>query len=122
MTHLVRVKLIRKALKHYTRDLPDEEKNTIKQCTDVVQFGMKSTLVQFRGKYYVYRKATREGGVADKYVVLATGTYKSAFLADIIASYVFKKREECFRVGRFRGIYCNNGLVTLTGTWVMKDI
>eukprot|EP00957_Ditylum_brightwellii_P109714 8368582-Ditylum_brightwellii.AAC.1 len=43
----VRFKLIWKALNHYVRDLPDEAKKTTKQCMDIVQFGMKNTLIQF---------------------------------------------------------------------------
>eukprot|EP00957_Ditylum_brightwellii_P156730 11929594-Ditylum_brightwellii.AAC.1 len=45
----VRVKLIWKALNHYARDLPATARETIDLCIDIVQFGMKSTLIQFRG-------------------------------------------------------------------------
>eukprot|EP00957_Ditylum_brightwellii_P125519 9567517-Ditylum_brightwellii.AAC.1 len=71
--------------------------NTISQCMDIVQFGMKSTLIQFRGKYYVYCRAASEE-VMDKDVVLAIGAYESAFFANIVASYVFEKTEECFEM------------------------
>eukprot|EP00957_Ditylum_brightwellii_P160178 12194433-Ditylum_brightwellii.AAC.1 len=106
----VRVKLIKKALNHYANNLPDEAKNTINQCMDIFQFGMKSTLIQFRGKYCVYHRAAKEGEVADEDVALKIGTYESAFLAYIVASYVFEQTKECFRVSKFRGMYCNGGL------------
>eukprot|EP00957_Ditylum_brightwellii_P148789 11327651-Ditylum_brightwellii.AAC.1 len=73
MYPLVRVKLIRKALNHYAKDFPEESTNTINQCMDIIQFGMKSTLIQFRGKYYVYHRAVKEEEVADKDIVLAIG-------------------------------------------------
>eukprot|EP00957_Ditylum_brightwellii_P059550 4521804-Ditylum_brightwellii.AAC.1 len=63
---------------------------------DIVQFGMKSTLVQFRGCYYVYQGAAKGKELSDKDIALAIGAYESAFLADIVASYIFKETEECF--------------------------
>eukprot|EP00957_Ditylum_brightwellii_P153047 11650071-Ditylum_brightwellii.AAC.1 len=62
----VRVKLIRKALQHYAGDLPEEAKETINMCMDIVQFGMKSTLIQFRGKYYVYKGAAKGKELSDE--------------------------------------------------------
>eukprot|EP00957_Ditylum_brightwellii_P191889 14607824-Ditylum_brightwellii.AAC.1 len=41
----IRVKLIRKALTHYAKDLPAEVRETIDLCMDIVQFGMNSTLI-----------------------------------------------------------------------------
>eukprot|EP00957_Ditylum_brightwellii_P179047 13638480-Ditylum_brightwellii.AAC.1 len=72
-----------KALSHYARNLPDAAKETINMCMDVVQFGMKSTLIQFKGKYYVYKGATKGKELSDKDVALAIGAYEAAFLADI---------------------------------------
>eukprot|EP00957_Ditylum_brightwellii_P116216 8864728-Ditylum_brightwellii.AAC.1 len=117
----VRVKLIQKALNHYARDLPDKAKKTIKQCMDIIHFGMKSTLIQFQGKYCVYRGEVKEGEEAEENVVLAIGAYESAFLTDIIDSFVFEKMSKCFKVSKFRGIYHNDGSVILTGKWVKKD-
>eukprot|EP00957_Ditylum_brightwellii_P129999 9914861-Ditylum_brightwellii.AAC.1 len=97
MYPLVRVKLIRKALNHYAKDLAGEAKNTINQCMDIAQFGMKITLIQFREKYFVYHRAAKEGELADKDVAPAIGANESAFLAYIVASYVFEQTEECFR-------------------------
>eukprot|EP00957_Ditylum_brightwellii_P181570 13830514-Ditylum_brightwellii.AAC.1 len=81
---------------------------------------MKSTLIQFKGKCYVYCRATNEEEVAVKDVALAIGAYELAFLAKIVASYVFEKTEGCFEMSKYRGIYHNNGLVILTGKWTKK--
>ena len=47
-------------------------------------FGMSSTLTSFDGKYYEYHGGERE------YQGLAISGYKSAFLADLVASYIFE--------------------------------
>eukprot|EP00957_Ditylum_brightwellii_P030119 2279535-Ditylum_brightwellii.AAC.1 len=41
----IRVKLIKKALRYYAKNLPAEARETINLCMDIVQFGMKSTLI-----------------------------------------------------------------------------
>eukprot|EP00957_Ditylum_brightwellii_P164101 12494864-Ditylum_brightwellii.AAC.1 len=107
----IRVKLIRKALNHYAKDLPAKARETISLCMDIVQFEMKSTLIQFKGCYFVFQGATKAKEISDEDIVLAIGAYESAFLADIVASYVFKETEECFVKCIFRGIYRDDGLV-----------
>eukprot|EP00957_Ditylum_brightwellii_P129621 9888012-Ditylum_brightwellii.AAC.1 len=82
---------------------------------DIVQFRMKSTLIQFRGRYYVYKEAAKGKELSDKDVALAIGAYESAFLANIVASYVFEETGECFTECVFRGIYQDNGLVVFIG-------
>eukprot|EP00957_Ditylum_brightwellii_P191655 14591428-Ditylum_brightwellii.AAC.1 len=77
---------------------------------DIVQFRMKSTLIQFRGQHYVYQGAAKGKELSDKDVALAIGAYELAFLADIVATYVFEEMEECFRQCIFRGIYRDDGL------------
>eukprot|EP00957_Ditylum_brightwellii_P129690 9893096-Ditylum_brightwellii.AAC.1 len=88
----IRVKLIRKALNHYAKNLPAEARETIDLCMDIVPFGMKSTLIQFKGHYFIYQGAAKGKEISDEDIMLAIGTYKSAFLADIVASYVFEEQ------------------------------
>eukprot|EP00957_Ditylum_brightwellii_P113860 8680652-Ditylum_brightwellii.AAC.1 len=57
---------------------------------------MKSTLIQFKGHYFIYQGAAKGKEISDEDIVLAIGAYKSAFLANIVASYVFEETEECF--------------------------
>eukprot|EP00957_Ditylum_brightwellii_P196308 14956275-Ditylum_brightwellii.AAC.1 len=61
---------------------------------DIVQFGMKSTLIQFKGCYFIYQGAAKGKEISNEDVALAIGAYESAFLADIVASYVFEETEE----------------------------
>eukprot|EP00957_Ditylum_brightwellii_P007099 538679-Ditylum_brightwellii.AAC.1 len=109
MYPLVWVKLICKALNHYAKNLPATTRETIDLCMGIVQFVMKSTLIQFRGQYYVYQGASKGNELSDKDVALAISAYESAFLANIMASYVFEETEECFEICVFRGIYRDNG-------------
>eukprot|EP00957_Ditylum_brightwellii_P144628 11017681-Ditylum_brightwellii.AAC.1 len=78
---------------------------------DIVQFRMKSTLIQFKGHYFVYQGAAKGKEISDEDIALAISANKSAFLADIMASYVFEETEECFEKCIFRGIYRDDGLV-----------
>eukprot|EP00957_Ditylum_brightwellii_P044136 3349128-Ditylum_brightwellii.AAC.1 len=78
-------------------------------CMDIVQFGMKSTLIQLRSKYFVYNGAAKDKNLSNEDVALAIRAYKSAFLANIVAPYVFEETEECFRECIFRGIYRDDG-------------
>eukprot|EP00957_Ditylum_brightwellii_P159044 12104804-Ditylum_brightwellii.AAC.1 len=97
MYPLAQVKLIQKALHHYVKDLPNEARERIDLCMGIVQFGMISTLIQFRGKHYVYKEALKDAELLDEDVALAIGAYESTFLANIVASYVFEEAEECFK-------------------------
>eukprot|EP00957_Ditylum_brightwellii_P072387 5501645-Ditylum_brightwellii.AAC.1 len=82
---------------------------------DIVQFGMKSTLIQFKGRYFIYQRATKGKEILEEDVTLAIGAYESAFLAGIVASYVFEETEECFVKCIYRGIYRDDGLVAFEG-------
>eukprot|EP00957_Ditylum_brightwellii_P049966 3787594-Ditylum_brightwellii.AAC.1 len=82
---------------------------------DIVQFGMKSTLIQFKGHYFIYQGAAKGKEISDEDVALAIGAYESAFLADIVASYVFDETDECFVKCIYRGIYRYDGYVAFAG-------
>eukprot|EP00957_Ditylum_brightwellii_P173473 13207420-Ditylum_brightwellii.AAC.1 len=72
---------------------------------DIVRFGMKNTLIQFKGRYFVYQGTAKGKEISDEDIALAIGAYQSSFLADIVASYVFEETEECFKKCIFRGFY-----------------
>eukprot|EP00957_Ditylum_brightwellii_P189829 14451789-Ditylum_brightwellii.AAC.1 len=105
MYPLVRVKLIHKALNHYAKNLPATTRETIDLCMYIAQFGMKSTLIQFRGQYFVYQGAAKGKELSDKDAALAIGAYELAFLANIVG-----------------GIYRDNGLVMFVGNKNKREI
>eukprot|EP00957_Ditylum_brightwellii_P010339 781559-Ditylum_brightwellii.AAC.1 len=61
----------------------------------LVKFGMKSTLIQFRDKYYKYKGAA--GASADEEDIgLVIGVFESAWLADLVAFYLLEMTEDHF--------------------------
>eukprot|EP00957_Ditylum_brightwellii_P148737 11323993-Ditylum_brightwellii.AAC.1 len=57
---------------------------------EMIQFGMKNTLVSYRNKYFNYKGAAKGNDLTIEDVALAIGGYKSAFLVDLVASYLFE--------------------------------
>eukprot|EP00957_Ditylum_brightwellii_P096159 7326183-Ditylum_brightwellii.AAC.1 len=108
---LVRLKLIRKVLKYYAQNLPEEDRKTINACLGMIKFGMRSTLIQYHGKYYVYKGVTKGKTMEDEDISLTIGAYKSAFCA----SCIFKMTEISFLRAKHRGIHRDDALVIFTG-------
>ena len=48
----VKLKLVRKAIEYYARDLTEEDQIKIEHCLEMIKFGMTSTLLNFVDKYY----------------------------------------------------------------------
>eukprot|EP00957_Ditylum_brightwellii_P170980 13015666-Ditylum_brightwellii.AAC.1 len=74
----VGLKLINKVLKHYVHNLPEENRRTIDAYLEIIKFGMRSTLIQYHGKYYAYKGATKSKTVENEDITLALGAYESA--------------------------------------------
>ena len=70
---------------------------------------MSLNLIFFDGEYYEYHGGEREEQG------LAIVRYKSAFLADLVASYLFEKASPIFRPTIYHGIYRDDGLVVFKG-------
>eukprot|EP00957_Ditylum_brightwellii_P187620 14286863-Ditylum_brightwellii.AAC.1 len=105
----IRPHLIRKALTYYTKELPIDAKRKVWKCTTLVKFGMKSTLFCFRDKYYKYKGAA--GASADEEGIgLAIGGFESAWIANLVASYLLEMTEDHFTMTITKGIYRDDGL------------
>ena len=83
----------------------------------MIKFGMASCLVTFDGEYYEYKG---NGDNNDK--GLAIGGYESAFLADLVASYLLEKSEKYFEKTKFHGIYRDDGLIAFNDIWSFQSI
>eukprot|EP00957_Ditylum_brightwellii_P020890 1575505-Ditylum_brightwellii.AAC.1 len=57
---------------------------------EMIQFGMKNTLVSYHNKYFNYKGASKGDDLTVKDVALAISGYESAFLADLVASYLLE--------------------------------
>ena len=105
----IKFPLVKKAISYFTRNLPKSQKSNVKLCLELIAFGVSSTLLIFEDKYYEYG----EKGIETK--GLAIGGYESAFLADLVASYLFEKCSNQFKEVLWKGIYRDNGLLVFKG-------
>jgi hypothetical protein len=78
---------------------------------------MGGTLISFIDKYYKYGgdKPVDEKG-------LTIGGYASAWLADLVAAYVFECTMECFDDTNYFGIYRDDGIAVFKGNQSSDDI
>eukprot|EP00957_Ditylum_brightwellii_P026628 2013265-Ditylum_brightwellii.AAC.1 len=77
----------------------------------MIQFGMKNTLVSFRDKYFNYKGAAKGDDLTVEDSALAIGGFESAFLADLVASYLFEMTGKKFIEARYKSIYRDDGLM-----------
>ena len=101
----IKLATIKKAVRFFARKLTSEVKRTMNLCLDLIQFGMSSTLISFKGEYYKYHGGEKEEQG------LAIVKYESAFLADLVASYLIERASPIFRPTIYHGIYQYDGLV-----------
>ena len=105
------ISLIKKAINYYTMKLSNKKKKKIKWCLDLIQFGMRSTLLNFQDCFFEYKG----NGYKDN-IGLAIGGYESAFLADLVASFIFEKTEHLLNDTRYKEIYRDDGLIIFKNT------
>jgi hypothetical protein len=74
------------------QDLPEEDQAKIKQCLEMVKFGMASTLLTFVDKYYEY-----DGDQDPEDKGLKIGSYESAWLADLAGAYTLENTQLFFK-------------------------
>ena len=94
----VKCKLVREAVNFFARDFPEEEKKKIKNCLEMIKFGMGNTLLTFVDKHYEHGgdEEVEERG-------LTIGGYESAWLAVPVYGFVI-----CFADAAIQS--CNRSL------------
>mmetsp|Transcript_5125 Transcript_5125/g.11175 ORF Transcript_5125/g.11175 Transcript_5125/m.11175 type:complete len:173 (+) Transcript_5125:426-944(+) len=80
--------------------LAKEERKTIRDCLDLINFGISSTMITFQDRYYECGGNEEE---EDKGLMI--GGYEPAWLADLVAAYILDNTEARFRGTTYRGIY-----------------
>mmetsp|Transcript_62893 Transcript_62893/g.74405 ORF Transcript_62893/g.74405 Transcript_62893/m.74405 type:complete len:122 (-) Transcript_62893:391-756(-) len=115
----VKISKIKRAIEYFTTSLSAHDKETISICVDLIEFGMLNTLITFQGNYMEYN-----GGEDDKEKVLAIGGYKSAFLSDLVASYLFEiaNQNRLFDGAKVTGIYQDDGINVTKEPWSVERI
>ena len=112
----IKLATIRKAVRYFAIKLTKETKKTINLFLDLIHFGIISSVISFDGEYYKYHGVEREKQG------LAIGGYESAFLADLVASYLFEKFKLNFRLTIYHIIYIYDGLVVFKGKKKASEI
>jgi hypothetical protein len=83
----------------------------------MIAFGMGNTLLTFVNKYYEY---DGKHGIRDK--GLTIGGYKSACLADLVATFILENTTKLFNKTVYDEIYREDGLVIMDGLKSNNDI
>ena len=109
----IKLSTIKKAVSFFARKLTTATKKTINICLELIHFGMSSTPISFDVDYYEYRSGEKE----EQGLVISG--YESAFLADLVASYLFLKAKTLLNPTIYHGIYQDDGLVVFKG---MKSV
>jgi hypothetical protein len=113
----IKHKLIRATINYYAKDLTEEEHEVIEAALEMQQFSMKNTIVMFREKYYEY------GTIDDAMErALTIGGYDSAWLADLVASYILELAENKFEATRFFGMYRDDGNLVFSGVRSAEEL
>ena len=105
--------MVKRAIKFYALKLKKCDKDTIKQCLEMIKFGMGNTLITFIDKYYEYggSESINERG-------LTIGGYESAWLADLVVSFILDNTKDLFdNTTLHYGIYRDDGIIFLKGKW-----
>ena len=105
----IKLATIRKAVRFFSRRLTAATKNKINLDLDLIRFGVSSTLISFEGGYYEYH------GVDNKDQGLAIWGYESAFLSNLVVSYLFEKSKNLLNRTTYQVIYCDRGLLVYSG-------
>ena len=105
----IKIKMTKKETGYFTKRLTTSTKKTINLFLEIIRFEMSSTLISYDGEYCDYQwRENKEHG-------LSIGGHELDFLADLVASYLFKKNKDHFRQKIYYGIYRDDGLVILKG-------
>ena len=95
----IKISTIKKALRFFARKLTVATNKTTNLCLEHIRFIISSTVISSDGKYYEYRGGEKEEQG------LVVGGYESAFLANLVASYLFEKTKAILNPKAYHGIY-----------------
>ena len=114
----IKFKVIQRAVEFDAQDLEREDKERIEQCLQMIKFSIRNQLFGFLDKFYTYYGQTNNG----EEQTLTIGGYKSAWLADLVASFILDNCENYFNLCLYHGIYRYDGLVLFKGKWSDKEL
>ena len=105
MYPLIKFGMIKKAVEFFSKNLKKEELKTIATCLEIIKFGMSTTFIQFKDQYWLYG-----GGLTVDKKGLTIGGFELAWLADLVAAYIFQNSEDLFVSLVYYSTYRDDGL------------
>ena len=101
----IKFAMIKKATEYFMKDVPKEDQDKVLECLEMIKFGMSTTFIQFQEQYWLY------GGMTNVELKgLTIGGYESAWLADLVAAYIFENSKDLFSNAIYIGTYRDDGL------------
>ena len=117
MYPLIKYKLVEKAVLFFVKDLDSILKWKLGVCLDMIRFGMGNTLLTFVDKYYEYG-----GKVNIEEKGLTISGYESAWLVDLVATYLLENVTDIFDPTMFKGIYRDDGFVVFKDNLLKSEV
>jgi len=112
-----RLKLVRKAVCHFSKDLPKEDQITIEHCLDLIKFGMQSTLLAFVDKCH---ECDSDGDPEEK--GLTIGGCESAWLADLVGACILDNTKSHFRKTKCYELHRDDGIAAFNNKLSCGDM
>ena len=107
----VTFQMVYRAVSFFAQEVPEEEKERIATCLRLIQFGMGNTLLPLMAAT-IYCGAATDPSQSG----LTIGGYESAWLVDLVASYLFIQTKDVFsHTSHYNGIYRDDGIAVLKG-------
>ena len=113
----IKYKLVREAVHYFAARLDPDLEEKIENCLEMIKFGMGATLLTFVDKYYEY-----DGSCDIEEKGLTIGGYESAWLADLVASYILETTTEQFVDMKYHGFYRDDGFGVFTQRLMKQDV
>ena len=113
--------MVKKAILYFLstskKEVTEEDKSAINQCLKMIEFSMSSTFLTFIDKYYEY-----DGHVQVSDRGLTIGGYESAWLADLVMSFILDNTEHLFDDTIYNGCYRDDGICIFKGNKTKAEL
>jgi len=112
-----RLKPVRTAVCHFSKDLPEEDQITIEHCLDLIKFGMQSTPLAFVDKCHEH-----DGDRDPEETGLTIGGCESVWLADLSGAYILDNTKSHFRKTKCYGLHRDDGIAAFNNKLSHDDM
>jgi len=112
-----RLKPVRKAVCHFSKNPPEEDQITIEHCPNLIKFGMQSTPLAF-----VDKCCDCDGDRDPEEKGPTIGGHESAWLADPVGAYILDNTKSHFRKTKCCGLHRDDGIAAFNNKCFCDDM